>query len=181
LREIFIFDLLLDRLKGSFLDIFHGYPLVWAEVHDGDVCEIPQTSPKFDVLGAYGVLFLIVLPKQFKDALVSRVLETVFAVDHLECSSSFCNEPKLIAQKFEFADDAGGGLQDGLALDGLVEFPLEIDVFLDKQLDEVAIDYKAVGVVEEVIDSEEIDDSVYLLIVHQGYTIIKASFPSRRG
>ena len=60
----------------------------------------------------------------------------------------------------------------------MVKFAFEVDVFFDEEFDEVAIEKELVGLVELVVNSEEIYDPVDLLIIHSQYrntlsTIIK--------
>ena len=42
---------------------------------------------------------------------------------------------------------------------------MEVQLLFDNESDEVAVEDELVGVVELVVDAEEVDDFVYLLIV----------------
>ena len=46
---------------------------------------------------------------------------------------------------------------------------MEVQLLFDNESDEVAVEDELVGVVELVVDAEEVDDFVYLLIVHCDY------------
>lgn len=74
---------------------------------------------------------------------------------------------KISAKQLQFSEDAGGDPQGDSAIGGILEFALKVDISLHHDLDEVAIEEQLVGIVEVVVDTEEIYDSADLLIVHR--------------
>ena len=90
----------------------------------------------------------------------------MFAGNDFKCSGLFEDQSKMLAQELEFSEDAGWNSEGAFTFDDVFEPFLQIDVFLDQEFNEVAVEEYLVGLVELVINSVEIYDFIYLLIIH---------------
>ncbi len=80
----------------------------------------------------------------------------------------FKDEFEVLPEQLKLPNDAGGNLESCPAGRDVLKLALKIDAALDHDLDEVAVEQELIGVVELMVDPEEIYDSADLLIIHLG-------------
>lgn len=123
-------------------------------------------APEFEVLRTDHIHFLIIFSNLVNNAAIDGIFEGVLTGDDLIFSGLFEDQFEILAEQFEFSEDAGGDLEDGLAVGGVLELSFEVEIAFDHDLDEIAVEQQLVGIVELVVDAIEIYDLVHLLIVH---------------
>jgi len=96
-------------------------------------------ASQFEVLRADHIHFFVIFADLVNNAAVDGVFEGVLTGNDLVFSRLLQDQFKLLAQELEFSEDAGGDPEDGLAVGGVLEFSLEVEIAFDQDFDEIAI------------------------------------------
>lgn len=95
----------------------------------------------------------------------------VLATYHLPFAGFFHHKFELLAQQFQFPEDADSDPRSDFPIDSILQSALEVDLLLNEQFEEVAIEEQPIRIMEVVINPIEIDYLGELLIIHANINI----------